>query len=111
MQFHKGIKEISAHYQYFIFDLWGVIHDGTQAYDGVLEALLFLKKEGKKICFLSNAPRRSHKVAEILKKFSITEDLYEFILTSGEATFLDFKKNQENNFLLGQKKILICLMV
>jgi len=104
MQFHKGIKEISAHYQYFIFDLWGVIHDGTQAYDGVLEALLFLKKEGKKICFLSNAPRRSHKVAEILKKFSITEDLYEFILTSGEATFLDFKKNQENNFSQFGKK-------
>lgn len=98
MQFHKGIKEISANYDYFIFDLWGVIHDGTQAYEGVLEALSFLRAQGKKICFLSNAPRRSFKVAEILKKFSITPDFYEFILTSGEATFLDFKKNQENNF-------------
>lgn len=98
MQFYKGIKEISANYDYFIFDLWGVIHDGTQAYEGVLEALDFLKKQGKKICFLSNAPRRSYKVAEVLKKFSIDKNLYEFILTSGEATFLDFKKNQENGF-------------
>ena len=98
MQFHKGIKEISANYDYFIFDLWGVIHDGIKTYDGVLETLSYLKNQGKKICFLSNAPRRAHKVAEVLNKFSITKDFYEFILTSGEATFLDFKRNQENNF-------------
>ncbi len=104
MQFHKGIKEISANYDYLIFDLWGVIHDGVKAYSGVVEALSYLRSQGKKICFLSNAPRRSYKVAEVLKKFSISEDFYEFILTSGEATFLDFKKNQENNFSeFGQK--------
>jgi len=98
MQFHQGIKEISANYDYFIFDLWGVIHDGAQTYEGVVEALSFLKNEGKKICFLSNAPRRSFRVAEVLNKFSIDKSFYEFILTSGEATFLDFKKNQENGF-------------
>lgn len=104
MQFHKGLRQISTNYDYFIFDLWGVIHDGTNAYSGALEALLFLKEQGKKICFLSNAPRRAHKVAEILKKFSITQDFYEFILTSGEAAFLDFEKNQKNNFAeFGQK--------
>ena len=98
MQFCKNIKEISAKYDYFIFDLWGVIHDGSQAYDGVVEALSYLKSQGKKICFLSNAPRRSSKVAEVLNRFFIDKSFYEFILTSGEATFFDFKKNQENGF-------------
>jgi len=104
MKFCKGIKEFANNYDYFIFDLWGVIHDGNQLYEGVLDALKFLKQQQKNVCFLSNAPRRAHKAAQILEKFSITKDFYQFILTSGEATFLDFKKNQENNYANFGKK-------
>jgi len=98
MEFKSGIKELSSSYDYFIFDVWGVLHDGSTAYPGAIEAISFLRKEGKKICFLSNAPRRSYKVAEVLGKLGFTPDLYDFILTSGEAAFLDLKKNQENGF-------------
>lgn len=98
MQFKSGIRELADHYQYFIFDVWGVIHDGSAAYPNVVENIKYLRTQNKKICFLSNAPRRSFKVASVLQKFGITPDLYDFILTSGEATYLDFKKNQENGF-------------
>jgi HAD superfamily hydrolase (TIGR01459 family) len=47
---------------------------------------------------LSNAPRRSFRVVEMLKKFGITENLYDFIITSGEATFLDLQQNQQDGF-------------
>lgn len=98
MQFISNIKEVSKLYDYFIFDVWGVIHDGNAAYPGAIEAISYLRKEGKKICFLSNAPRRAHKVANVLEKFGVTPDLYDFIMSSGEATFRDLKKNQENDF-------------
>ena len=98
MQFKNNIRELADLYEYFIFDVWGVVHDGSATYPGVVEAVKFLRNKNKKICFLSNAPRRSHKVAAVLKNFGITEDLYDFILTSGEATYLDFEKNQKNNF-------------
>lgn len=98
MQQILGIKEIYNNYNYFIFDVWGVLHDGAKAYPNVIETLQFLKENNKKTCFLSNAPRRSHKVAAILEKLGIGKDLYDFILTSGEATFLDLQKNQEENF-------------
>lgn len=98
MQFKSGIRDLADHYQYFIFDVWGVIHDGSTAYPDVVENIKYLRAQNKKICFLSNAPRRAFKVASVLQKFGITHDLYDFILTSGEATYLDFKKNQENNF-------------
>ena len=104
MKLISGIKEISSNYSHFIFDVWGVIHDGTNAYPKAVEAIRFLRKQGKKICFLSNAPRRASKVADVLKKFGITPDLYDFILTSGEATFLNLQKNQHENFKkFGQK--------
>lgn len=98
MNFISKITEISDNYTHFIFDIWGVVHDGSNAYPGAVEAISFLHKEGKKICFLSNAPRRSSKVKTMLEKFGITSDLYDFILTSGEATFHDLKKNQDEGF-------------
>jgi len=98
MKYISGIKEIAANYNYFIFDIWGVLHDGSKAYPSVIESLKFLKDSGKKVCFLSNAPRRSSKVEEVLNRLGITKDFYDFILTSGEATFLDLQKNQQNNF-------------
>ncbi len=98
MKFHNNIIEAASDYEYLIFDVWGVVHDGTSAYAGVVDAIKTLRNSGKKICFLSNAPRRSFKVAEVLKKYGITSDLYDFILTSGEATFLDLQKNEDENY-------------
>ncbi len=98
MKFISGIKEISDLYTHFIFDIWGVIHDGFHPYPEAIETISFLHKEGKQLCFLSNAPRRAHKVEAVLQKFGITPNLYDFALSSGEATFHDLKENQENGF-------------
>jgi HAD superfamily hydrolase (TIGR01459 family) len=94
MIFEKNITKIADNYDYFILDIWGVIHDGSHAYAGVVEQLKYLRQLGKNICFLSNAPRRSNKVAEVLKNMGIGEDLYDFILTSGEATYLFLHQNE-----------------
>ncbi len=98
MNLLSGIKEISNNYSHFILDVWGVIHDGIKTYPDVLDTMNFLKSEGKNVCFLSNAPRRASKVKTVLENYGITEDFYDFILTSGEATFIDLKKSQENGF-------------
>ena len=99
MQFKKDIRDFVDSYDYFVFDIWGVIHDGTTPYAGAVEAIKFLRQHNKKICFLSNAPRRASKVAEVLNKFGITPDLYDFVLSSGEATFLAL----ENSSSFGKK--------
>lgn len=94
MIFRENILEIIEDYDYFILDLWGVIHDGIHTYPGVVERLQYLKKLGKRVGFLSNAPRRSDKVAEVLLGFGIDKSLYEFILTSGEATYLFLEEHK-----------------
>jgi HAD superfamily hydrolase (TIGR01459 family) len=98
MEFKNNILELSDSYEYFVFDLWGVIHDGNDLYPGVVEKISQLRQKNKKICFLSNAPRRAYKAAEVLTRLGITKDLYDFIVTSGEAAYFDLKKNQENGF-------------
>jgi HAD superfamily hydrolase (TIGR01459 family) len=94
----NSIKEISD-YQYFIFDIWGVIHDGESVYPESIDAIKYLRSLNKNICFVSNAPRRNFVVANLLNKFGIDETLYDFIISSGEVAFINLKDNQENGFL------------
>ncbi|MDA7705115.1 TIGR01459 family HAD-type hydrolase [Rickettsiales bacterium] len=95
MIFKDNLLEIYKNYTHFIIDIWGVIHDGTHIYPGVIENLQEIRSAGKKICFLSNAPRRSIKAETLLNDFGIKKELYDFILTSGEATYLYLKDNKE----------------
>lgn len=94
----SGISQLIPKYDYFLIDVWGVVHDGNEIYNGVIEALELIKSQNKKICFLSNAPRRASKLSIQFDRLKIDRSLYDFILTSGEATFSSLKSNQESDF-------------
>jgi HAD superfamily hydrolase (TIGR01459 family) len=83
----KSISDIIDRFNYFIIDLWGVLHDGTSPYPGSLECLKKLRDSGKEVILLSNAPRRSFKAAEVLEKLGFKESLYDRLITSGELTY------------------------
>ncbi len=72
----------------FLLDLWGVIHDGVDPYPGAKEAVHYLRAQGKKIAFISNAPRRAFIAAKKLKQMDILEGRdYDLLMTSGEVTY------------------------
>lgn len=81
-----GIAPLIDRYDGFILDLWGVIHDGERPYDGVPECLDRLAAAGKRVCLLSNAPRRSASAARRLEVLGIGADRFQHLMTSGEAT-------------------------
>lgn len=85
MQEISGIREIASRYDAFILDLWGVIHDGTQLYPGVHDTMVELRRAGKRIVMLSNAPRRAKKVEKVLNTLGIGPELYDGVISSGEA--------------------------
>jgi HAD superfamily hydrolase (TIGR01459 family) len=83
----SSIATIAARYDALLLDLWGVVHDGTHLYPGAKEAMTQLKKAGKKIILVSNAPRRSHKAITVLGQLGVTPDLYDHVITSGELGY------------------------
>lgn len=83
----QGLESIAAHYRAFIVDLWGVLHNGLRAHPGALDCLRLLRAQGKRVCLLSNAPRRVAVVQQRLKSFGIEPSDYDFLMTSGEATW------------------------
>ena len=72
-------------YSGFIFDLWGVIHDGLRPFPEAIECMRRL--QGRPILLLSNAPRRAAAVQPTLRGLGVADTLYTHILTSGEATW------------------------
>ena len=83
----EGLAPISDRYDGYVFDLWGVVHDGQRPYAGVIDCLGELKARGKKVVFLTNAPRRSWFIQGMLDRMEIDRGLYDGIISSGEVTW------------------------
>ncbi|CAA7619347.1 putative HAD-superfamily subfamily IIA hydrolase like protein [Magnetospirillum sp. LM-5] len=99
-----GLSALADRFDGLILDLWGVIHDGVEAYAGAREALVAIRAAGKSTLLLSNAPRRSDALVTQLDKMGIGRELYDFVLSSGEAVHLELKDRTDPFYaVLGRK--------
>ena len=60
----EHLSEIFQEYDAFIIDLWGVMHDGVYLNRSAVNGVSQLESKGKRVVFLSNAPRPTKKVVE-----------------------------------------------
>ena len=98
----QNLSEIQNEYECFFIDLWGVIHNGVNLFENVLDTLKFLKNKKKSIFFLTNAPRRSNVIKKQLFEFGLSNKLYDDIVSSGEITWQKLKsKKNLRCFLIG----------
>jgi HAD superfamily hydrolase (TIGR01459 family) len=85
MQHLSGFAPLAERYDGFVLDLWGVIHDGINAFPHAIEALRQLRAAQKRTLLLSNVPRPNAAVQTMMQRMGIDDSLYTNILTSGEA--------------------------
>lgn len=90
-----GLSEVASDFDGFILDLWGVIHDGVEAYAGARDTLAALLAAGKKTLLLSNAPRRADALVEQLGRMGIGRDMYDHVLSSGEAVHMELARRTD----------------
>lgn len=96
LSYISSLQEIVDHYDAYIIDLWGVVHDGVTPYRHARNCLSSLKQHNKQVYFLSNAPRRINLVEEQLNRLGIqATHHYHGIYTSGEDTFDTISKKAE----------------
>ncbi|WP_416899679.1 MAG: TIGR01459 family HAD-type hydrolase [Minwuia sp.] len=82
------IAPIAARYDAFLFDLWGVVHNGLEAYSGALRTLSALKNAGKTVILLSNAPRLGTDVDPFIARMGVERDQYLRVVASGDMVRL-----------------------
>ena len=85
-QLIDGLHAVAPRYDAFLLDQFGVLHDGTQVYPGVLPCLEALKEAGKRVIILSNSGTLQRPNRARLARLGVPESLYEDFVTSGEVT-------------------------
>lgn len=93
----QHIGELCDTYDYFIIDIFGVLHNGITVFPDTVKTLQALKMSGKELCLLSNSPRRAQNASNQMESMGIPKDLYDHIVTSGESTH-DALKNKIDDF-------------
>ncbi|MGH7155408.1 MAG: TIGR01459 family HAD-type hydrolase, partial [Acetobacteraceae bacterium] len=85
MQHLAGFAPLAEQFDGFVLDLWGVIHDGINAFPHAVHCLTKLRDAGKRTLLLSNVPRPNGAVQAMMRRMGIADELYTDVLTSGEA--------------------------
>ena len=80
-----GLASLAADYDGYILDVWGVMHQGGPAYPEALACVRRLREAGKRVVFLSNAPRLAGQVERVLNGKGVDAALYDAVVASGDA--------------------------
>ena len=83
-----GLSGIAERYDGYLIDLWGTLHNGVDAFPHAVECLHRLREAGKRVCLLSNGPRRLCSIIGRLDEMRVPRDAYDHVMSSGEATHL-----------------------
>ena len=82
----SGLAVLAPDYDGYVLDVWGVMHQGGPAYPEALACVRRLREAGKRVAFVSNAPRLSAQVERVLNGKGVDTALYDAVVASGDAT-------------------------
>lgn len=104
MKILSGLSEVVDNFDVFFIDIYGVIHDGDNIYNGVINCLEKISQANKEVLFLTNLPYRINQIIEELDTFAVSRNLYQQIMSPGEELY-DSLKNPKGSFFsrLGNK--------
>ncbi len=77
-------RELLTRYELLVADIWGVMHDGRQAYPSTGDAFARFRAQGGTVVLLSNAPMPSAWVARVLDEKGVRRDAWDAIVSSGD---------------------------
>lgn len=82
----SGLADLAPQYDALLSDVWGVMHNGVEAFPEACEALVEYRKAGGKVVFITNAPRPSAPIVAMLDRLGVPRAAYDAIVSSGDAT-------------------------
>ena len=82
----SGLGQIADEYDALLVDIWGVIHNGREAFDEAVVALERFRAERGPVVLISNSPRPSVAIPAQFDEVGVPQTVYDAIVTSGDAT-------------------------
>lgn len=98
-EFIEGFSTLAPQYDAVLCDVWGVVHNGLQAFPEACDALSRFRAEGGTVMLITNAPRPGKVVMKLLDKLGVPRDAYDDIVSSGDVTRAVIAARPEKNLL------------
>lgn len=89
----NSIREIGSGYGAWLVDIWGVMHNGRDAFPAAVAATRTFRKNGGLVILLSNSPRPTPGIQEQLRTLGVPNDAYDATITSGDLTHHELRKH------------------
>jgi len=86
LHFVDGLSELATGFDVILSDIWGVVHNGLEAFPEACGALRTFRRQGGTVILITNAPRPADSVQRQLRKLAISDDSYDGIVSSGDLT-------------------------
>lgn len=82
----KGLGALAGRYDALLCDVWGVIHNGREAFPEACAALGHWRQAVGPVILISNAPRPAEAVARQLDGLGVPRNSWSAIVTSGDVS-------------------------
>jgi HAD superfamily hydrolase (TIGR01459 family) len=86
LRFIERLRDLVDSTDVVLSDIWGVVHNGLEAFPEACEALHTFRGRGGTVILITNAPRPADSVQRQLRKLGVADDTYDAIVSSGDLT-------------------------
>jgi HAD superfamily hydrolase (TIGR01459 family) len=86
LRFVERLRDVSDGVDVLLSDIWGVVHNGLEAFPEACEALHNHRRRGGTVILITNAPRPADSVQRQLRKLHVADETYDAIVSSGDLT-------------------------
>lgn len=86
LRFVERLRDLVDGVEVILSDIWGVVHNGIEAFPEACEALHTYRQRGGTVILITNAPRPADSVQRQLRKFGVADETYDAIVSSGDLT-------------------------
>ncbi len=89
-----SVEPLCAGTEAWISDIWGVLHNGVEAFPPAGEACVRYRRSGGVVVLVTNAPYPEARVARMLADLGVPREAYDAIVTSGDVTRRHIRAHQ-----------------
>jgi HAD superfamily hydrolase (TIGR01459 family) len=82
----ERFSALASNYDAVLSDVWGVIHNGVEAFPDACDALIRFRGQGGRVTLITNAPRPGANVVMLLDRLKVPREAYDAIVSSGDVT-------------------------
>jgi HAD superfamily hydrolase (TIGR01459 family) len=82
----QHFSALAGDYEVALCDVWGVVHNGVEAFADACHALTQFRGAGGTVILITNAPRPGALVMTLLDRLKVPREAYDAIVSSGDVT-------------------------